>query len=320
VSDIGPFSTATELLAALRARQVSAAELAEMYIDRIERLDGPLNAIPIRTFDRARTAAKEADERRAHGDDAPLLGIPMTLKESEQVGGLPQSAGIPDLKEYVPNEDGTGARKTFAAGAGLLGKTNIPVSLGDWQADSPNYGRTNNPWDLARTPGGSTGGGGAALAAGLTPLEVGSDIGGSIRVPAAYCGAWGHRPSETALPKSGVFPMGDNPNPASLMGVRGPLARSAFDLELLFDVLAGPDKGEDIAWQLHIPAARAEKLSDFRVAVMPALSFTPVAKDVATKVEELAAFLSTQGAKVSTAMPGWTSTPITRTTCGCSRR
>ena len=132
----------------------------------------------------------------------------MTLKESTQVAGLPQSAGITPLKDYRPEADGPIARSVFAAGSCLLGKTNIPVALGDWQADSPVYGRTNNPWDLDRTPGGSTGGGAAALAAGFTPLEIGSDIGGSIRVPAAYCGVYGHRPSETAVPRTGSFPFG----------------------------------------------------------------------------------------------------------------
>ncbi len=151
----------------------------------------------------------------------------MTLKESTQVAGLPQSAGIEPFKDYRPTTDGPIATSVFTAGACLLGKTNIPVALGDWQADSPVYGRTNNPWDLGRTPGGSTGGGAAALAAGMTPLEIGSDIGGSIRVPAAYCGLYGHRPSETAIPRAGSFPLADRPNPAFVMAVQGPLARSA---------------------------------------------------------------------------------------------
>src|SRR5262245_114312 len=172
-------------------------------------------------------------------------------------------------KDYRPAIDGPIATRVFGAGAGLLGKTNIPVALRDWQADSPVYGRTNNPWDVSRTPGGSTGGGGAALAAGLTPLEVGSDIGGSIRVPAAYCGVYGHRPSETAIPKSGSFPQADLSHPARLMGVQGPLARSAFDLELLFDVLIGPEPGEALGWTLTLPPARHQRLADFRVALLP---------------------------------------------------
>jgi amidase len=303
--EIGPFSTATEMLAALRAGEVSSAELTEMHIGRIEQFDPRLNAIAVPTFERAREEAQRADARRAAGEHAPLLGLPMTLKESEQIAGLPQSAGIPALKAYRAGSDGPAARATIGNGACLLGKTNIPVALGDWQADSPNYGRTNNPWDVSRTPGGSTGGGGAALAAGMTPLEVGSDIGGSIRVPAAYCGVWGHRPSETAIPRSGAFPQADVPNPAALMGVQGPLARSAFDLELLFDLMAGPDAGEDAAWSLTIPAARHAQLEGFRVAVMPRLGLAPAAPEMHARVDELAAFLSGKGATVSEALPGF---------------
>src|SRR5690606_25978301 len=149
-------------------------------------------------------------------------------KESEQAAGLPQTAGMEAWRDHRPADDGRIAARMLAAGAALLGKTNIPVALADWQANNPIYGRTNNPWDLERSPGGSTGGGAAALAAGLTPLEIGSDIGGSIRVPAAFSGVYGHRPSATAVPRSGDFPGASLPNPAQIMGVQGPLARSAF--------------------------------------------------------------------------------------------
>ena len=300
---IGPFSTATEMLSALRARKVSSSELVDMYLKRIEQLDGPLNSIPVRTADRARDAAKLADAALARGQRAPLLGLPMTLKESTQTAGLPQTAGIELLKDYKPATDGPIAKAVFAAGACLLGKTNIPVALGDWQADSPVYGRTNNPWDLRRTPGGSTGGGGAALAAGLTPLEIGSDIGGSIRVPGTYCGVYGHRPTETAIPRPGSFPLADAPNPAALMGVQGPLARSAEDLELLFDVVAGPEVGEDAGWRLDLPQARCARLGEFRVAVMPTFPWVKPSAEMQGKVDALAGFLSQQGAKVAQAMP-----------------
>ena len=300
---IGPYSTATEMLTALRARKVSSVELVEMHVKRINERDGALNAIPIRTADRARDAARLADAALARGQRAPLLGLPMTLKESTQTAGLPQTAGIVAFKDYRPAGDGPLASAVFSAGACLLGKTNIPVALADWQADSPIYGRTNNPWDLTRTPGGSTGGGGAALAAGLTPLEIGSDIGGSIRVPGAYCGVYGHRPSETAIPRAGVFPLADLPNPAAVMGVQGPLARSAEDLELLFDVLAGPVLGEDVAWKLVLPEARHAALKDFRVAVMPPMPWVKPASEMQGKVDALATFLSQRGAKVAQAMP-----------------
>lgn len=307
---IGPFSTATQMLAALDAREISSVELAELHLARIEAHDGALNAVPVRTPERARAAAAAADEARARGERSgggrlgALAGLPMTLKESTMTAGLPQSAGIPPLQGHVPATDGPIARAVFAAGAGLLGKTNVPVALSDWTADSPVYGRTDNPWDRGRSPGGSTGGGGAALATGMTPLEIGSDIGGSIRVPAAFCGIYGHRPSETAVPKSGAFPFGDGPNPASVMGVQGPMARSAFDLELLFDVVAGPDAGEDVAWRLVLPPARHERLADFRVALLPPdlLGAVP-SSAMQARVDEVAALVRAAGATVATVAP-----------------
>ena len=304
--EIGHYSTATEMLAALDAKTISSAELVDLHIARIEAHDGALNAIPVRTIERAREAAEHADEARASGrttSGGALLGLPITLKESTQTAGLPQSAGLLPLKDYRPATDGPVARSVFAAGACLLGKTNIPIALSDWQADSPVYGRANNPWDLERTPGGSTGGGAAALAAGMTPLEIGSDIGGSIRVPAAYCGLYGHRPSETAIPKHGGYPFGDLVNPGVVMAVQGPLARSATDLELMFDVVAGPVEGEDVGFHMQLPAARHDQLADFRVAVMPELSLVQPSAEMAAKVEELAAVLGRAGAKVAEVMP-----------------
>ncbi len=300
---INHYSSAGDMLAALRAREISATELTELHIARIEAHDGELNAIPVRTFERARAQARAADKRRAAGEEAPLLGLPMTLKESTQAAGLPQTAGIPAFKDHVPTSDGLIAASVFEAGAALLGKTNIPLALSDWQADSPVYGRTNNPWDRSRTPGGSTGGGGAALAVGMTPLEVGSDIGGSIRVPAAYCGVYGHRPSETAVPKSGSFPLADLPNPAFLMGVQGPLARTAGDLELLFDVVRGPDIGEEVGWQQALPPPRREALGEFRVAVIDSVLGIHGSSQMLAKLDELASLLSRAGARVEAVQP-----------------
>jgi amidase len=182
------------------------------------------------------------------GEDAPLRGLPMTLKESINVRGLRTTAGMTMWKDFRSEHDAPVTLRVKGAGAVVMAKTNVPQMLSDWQSSNPVYGRTNNPWDLARTPGGSTGGGAAALAAGLTPLEFGSDIGGSIRVPAAFCGVYGHRPSETAMARSGQFPMPPMPNAAVVMGVQGPLARSAADLELALDVAVGPEVGEDVAW------------------------------------------------------------------------
>ena len=302
---INPFARAKDMLAALEAKEISSRELTELHIRRIEELDGELNSIPIHTFERARAMADEADERRARGERTPLLGLPHTTKESNEVAGLEQTAGIPELKGRRAEMDGPVPAKVFAAGAPLLGKTNIPIALGDWQANSPNYGRTNNPWDLSRSPGGSTGGGSAALAAGLTPLEFGSDIGGSVRIPPAFCGVYGHRPSDTLWPRHGAFPMSSHPNVSAVLAVQGPLARSAYDLEIAIDVVAGPDPGEDVAWRLELPAPRANRLADFRVAVLPAVDWVPVSSETRARVHETASWLSAQGAKVAEASPAF---------------
>jgi len=266
--DISPFARAVDMMAALDAGRVSSAELVEMHIARIARLNPALNAVIIETFDRARAMAADADARRARGERTPLLGLPHTTKESNAVAGMLQSAGIPELAGFRASEDGPVPAAVFAAGAPLLGKTNIPVALGDWQADSPNYGRTNNPWDLGRSPGGSTGGGSAALAAGLTPLEFGSDIGGSTRVPAAFCGVYGLRPSETLVPRSGQYPIPPTPNWGAVLGAQGPLARSAEDIDAALAVIAGPDVGEDRAWRVELPPPRCTSLRGARIAVL----------------------------------------------------
>ena len=218
-----PFASATELLAGLRAGTISSSELTDLYIRRIEKYDTKLNAVVVRDFERARQAARAADQ----GGAGALRGLPITLKESINVTGLGTTCGVPEWKSFVSQHDAPAWARLREAGAVLMGKTNVPPMLADWQSANPVYGRANNPWDLGRTPGGSSGGSAAALAAGLTALEVGSDIGGSIRVPAAFCGVYGHRPSETLLPRSGQFPMPPTPNAAVVMAVQGPLARSA---------------------------------------------------------------------------------------------
>lgn len=300
---IDAFATATRMLAAMDARTVSAVELLELHRRRIERYNPSLNAIVEPDFERARRDAEAADARRGRGESAALLGLPMTLKESYNVRGLRTTCGMPFWKDFRSEHDAPVTSRVKAAGAVVMAKTNVPQMLADWQSANPIYGRTNNPWDLARTPGGSTGGGSAALAAGLTPLEFGSDIGGSIRVPAAFCGIFGHRPSETAMPRSGQFPYPPMPNAAVVMGVQGPMARSAEDLELALDVAAGADTGEDVAWRLALPAARRERLAGFRVAVLPTLDWVPIDAEIATALDSLASRLERLGCQVKTAQP-----------------
>lgn len=303
-SSIDGFSTASQMLQALRQRQISAVEILELHQRRIERYNPQLNAIIITCFEQARAAAEAADAARARGADAALLGLPMTLKESINVRGLPTTAGIPAWSQDRADFDAAATQRTQTAGAVLMGKTNVPPMLADWQSDNDVFGRTNNPWDLTRTPGGSTGGGAAALAAGLTPLEVGSDIGGSIRVPAAFCGLYGHRPSDSALPRSGQLPFPPVPNPLGIMGVQGPLARGAADLELALNVLAGPEGGEEVAWRLTLPPPRHERLSAYRVAVLPPIAWVPVDAEIMAAQEELVSRLSQAGAHVKMVQPG----------------
>ncbi|HLZ26229.1 MAG TPA: amidase family protein [Chloroflexota bacterium] len=296
------FGPARAMLAALAEKAVSSVELTELHLARIARYNPALNAIVVPAAD-PRAVAAEADAAIARGDDRRLLGMPVTLKESMNVRGLPTTVGVPDWATYRATDDGAIAARVLGAGGVLLGKTNIPPMLADWQANNPIYGRTVNPWDAALTPGGSTGGGAAAVAAGLSPLEFGSDIGGSIRVPAAFCGIFGHKPSETAVPRSGQFPFPVRPNAASVMGVQGPLARSAEDLELGLDVVMGPEVGEDVGWRLQLPAPRGQRLADLRVAIMPRLDWLPVSAEILAALDTLASRLSGAGARVGSAAP-----------------
>ena len=194
------FSSIAELTTALRSRRMSASELLESVIARIEALDQRINAVVVRDFDRAKDAAKAADAALARGEDRPLLGIPVTLKEPFNVVGLPTTWGFQEFRDFVPTEDALAVSRLKQAGAVIIGKTNIPVGLREFQSYNDIYGTTNNPWDLARTPGGSSGGSAASLAAGLAFLSAGSDIGGSIRTPASFCGIYGLKPTMALCP------------------------------------------------------------------------------------------------------------------------
>src|SRR6201996_2435245 len=263
------FASATDVAVALAAKKVSAVELAQDVIGRIERHDGKINAVCVRDFARGLDAARAADAALARGESRPLLGIPMTVKESYNVGGLPTTWGIPAQKDFVPPDDALSIARIKDAGGVILGKTNVPLSLGDWQSYNDIYGTTNNPYDLGRTPGGSSGGSSAALAAGYGALSLGSDIGGSLRVPAFHCGVYAHKPTQGLVPFRGHIPPPLPPLPSDRdMGSIGPMARSAADLSLLFDVIAGPDPLDGgKAFSLSLPRPRHTELKSFRVLV-----------------------------------------------------
>ncbi|MDO8401670.1 MAG: amidase [Bradyrhizobium sp.] len=299
------FKSATELSAALAAKQVSAVELAQDAIGRIERHDGRINAICVRDFARGLEAARAADAARARGETAPLLGIPVTVKESYNVAGLPTTWGFPPQKDFVASEDALSICRVKQAGGVILGKTNVPVGLADWQSYNEIYGTTNNPFDLGRTPGGSSGGSSAALAAGYGPLSLGSDIGGSLRVPAFHCGVYAHKPTYNIVPPRGHTPPPFPPIPLDRdLAVIGPMARSAADLSLLLDVMAGPDPLDNgVGYRLALPPSRHTALKDFRVLVIDSDPVLPSDKDVRGSIERLADNLAKSGVSIARHSP-----------------
>jgi amidase len=285
------FRTTTALVEALHSGRISATEALSHSIRRIEALDGKLNAVIVRDFERARAAATAADAELARGERRALLGVPMTVKESFNVAGLPTTWGTPGTGATA-EKDAIAVRRLKTAGAIIVGKTNVPTNLGDVQTVNAVYGLTRNPWNLARTPGGSSGGSAAALAAGLVPLELGSDLGGSLRFPAHCCGIFAHKPTYGLIPLRGHAPPGA---PDVLFGgdpdlaVVGPMARCAADLMLAFDLLAGPDDAEAVGYKLALPPARHARLSEFKVLVLdehPALSLANEVRAAIARFEE----------------------------------
>ncbi|WP_435155480.1 amidase [Amycolatopsis sacchari] len=300
---------AEELLTALRAGDVTSLELTDEAITRIERDDKVLNAICVADFDRARSAAREADRARARGEDRPLLGIPVTVKESYNIAGLPTTWGVPRYRDFVPTEDAVQVSRLKAAGAVVLGKTNVPLGLQDIQTFNELYGTTSNPWAHDRTPGGSSGGSAAALAAGFGALSIGSDLAGSLRTPAHFCGIYAHKPTLGLVANRGMVFPGTPALPVDLdLAVVGPMARTARDLTLLLDVMAGPDPltvGK--AYQLTLPPARHERLSEFRVLVLDEHPHIATGSAVRAGVQRVAAALADGGARVerhSALLPG----------------
>ena len=290
--------TALELAAKVRNREVSSVELTQLYIDRIERLDGDINAVVVRTFDDALARAREADRALAGGASlGPLHGVPMTIKESYAIGGTHTTWGNEMFRDNIARADGLAVQRFRAAGAHFLGKTNVPVDLADFQSFNPIYGTTGNPWNVERTPGGSSGGSAAALAAGFTALEAGSDIGGSIRNPAHFCGVFGHKPTYAVIPMSGHELVEGIPD--ADLAVCGPLARGADDLHLALDIMAGPAPREALAWRLDLPPADFERLADLRVALWPSDDLAPVAEEIADRVDMIGEVLEKAGATVS---------------------
>src|SRR5258706_3526655 len=278
-----PFATAAETADAVRKKKISASELVDLTFQRIDRHNPTLNAIVWEGREAAIARAGDAGEALAQGHASGVLhGAAGTIKESFAYRGSPNTWGLPSLKDATSPRTAVAVERLESAGAIVIGKTNVPVMLGDWQSYNPIYGTTNNPWDLARTPGGSTGGGAAALAAGLGCLTIGSDLSGSIRIPAHFCGVYGHKPSLGLVSLEGFQPGPWDGSPGYPMdlSVAGPLARSARDLALVLNVL-GEANGDDAkAWTWRMPAPRHTRLEDFRIGYVFDDAIAPMASDI----------------------------------------
>lgn len=301
------FDSAITLAQRMRNKELGSRELTEFMVERIERLDPLVNAVVVRDFERGLEAADRADQAFARGEDlGPLHGLPMTIKEAYDIEGLATTWGVPAFATNIATSDAAVVRAFQNAGAHFIGKTNVPLQLADFQSYNDLYGTTSNPWNLERTPGGSSGGASAALCAGLTPLESGSDIGGSIRNPAHYCGVYGHKPTYGVVPGDGHSLPGADAPPD--LAVVGPMARSAEDLALSLRLVAGPDSFNDAGWKVALPPAPERALSDYRVAIWPTDPVCPVSTAVADRVQQLADRLARLGATVSDrARPDFTS-------------
>ncbi len=292
------FSSAKKLASRIRRRSIGCLELLDFFLDRVRRYNPALNAIVAIDIEGARRKAKAADRAIRNGKAlGPLHGVPMTVKESFDIAGLPTTFGLTQYRNNLAARDALAVDRLKAAGAVIFGKTNVPVMLADWQTFNPIYGTTNNPWDLTRTPGGSSGGAAAALAAGLTGLEVGSDIGASIRNPAHYCGVYGHKPtydicSPTGHNLPGILTHKD-------ISVVGPLARHAEDLELALDVIAGPSTIDARGWQLKLPKSKKSRLREFRVGVLLSAATAEVDQDIQALLQQLVEYLARSGVKVT---------------------
>ena len=261
------YSSAVAIADRIRQREISSREAVDYFLARVETLDKRINSVVTIDAERARTEADAADAALARGElRGRLHGVPMTIKDSFQTVGMRTTSGAPELASFIPTEDAWPVARLREAGAVIFGKTNLPIYAGDLQSYNKVFGTTNNPHDVSRTPGGSSGGSAAALACGFTPLELGSDIGGSIRLPSHMSGIVGHKPSYGIVPAHGQIPGPPGTLTLADLAVAGPMARTIQDLKLGLDIMAGPNRWEKPAWHLELPPPRRPTLKQYRVA------------------------------------------------------
>ncbi len=299
-------ASAMDAAQAIRAGKISSVELTRLMLERQEKFNSELNAIIYPISDEALAVAKKADEDLAKGIiHGPLHGVPITIKDSFNLKGTPTTWGMPFAKNNIAQEDAVAVARLKAAGAVVLGHTNVPVMLGDHQSFNDIYGRSNNPWDLERTPGGSTGGGAAALASGMSYLSLGSDIGGSIRVPASFCGAFGHKPTIDLVPQIGHQPPIPDIGPPISYGlpVCGPLARSAGDLMTAMSIVGGPAGDQAIAYSWKMPEPRKTRLQDFRIRYVLDDPNCPVSSEIRPVMERAIKAFRAAGVRLEEGWP-----------------
>ncbi len=283
------FSSTMQLAAAIRAGHVSATDVLEAHLAQINTHNPTLNAIITMDAERAYERAREADEALARGQVwGPLHGVPFTLKDAHATAGMRTTTGFPPLADYVPQEDSIVTARLKAAGGILIGKTNVAMLLADYQSTNPIFGRTNNPWNIERTPGGSSGGAAAALAAGMTPFEIGTDLSASIRIPAHFCGVFGLKPTEQRVPLTGLIPGLPGPRPVRIMSCIGPMARTVEDLALLYSIIAGPDGRDTEVQPVPVDDVPQLELKQLRIAFAPTFPGFPVAAEIRDAIEALA--------------------------------
>jgi amidase len=297
------FGTASQAVRAIRSGAISSHELVQHTFQRIKRHNPKINAFVTLIEEHALLRAKEADDALARGQTwGPLHGLPILIKDTFATAGVVTTYGSKEFKNFVPNQDSLAVSRLKQAGAIIIGKTNTPPFGGDHQTFNEVAGTTNNPWDLRRTPGGSTGGGAAALAAGLGFLELGSDMGGSIRSPAHFCGLFGHKTTFGVVPRSGPSLPGASPRAIDNLWVIGPLARSSQDLLLQLDLIGGPEPPEALAYRWSLPAPRGTRLKDYRLGYMVTDPFCPPTGEVLDLLQRAVDELRRHGAELQ---PGW---------------
>ena len=296
--------SARELAGRIARRELSAVEALDAHLARIERRNPELNAVVSLDIQAARRQAESADSSLARGElRGPLHGVPLTLKDGNDVAGLRTTLGT-ELFDRVADEDGAVAARLRRAGAIIIGHTNVAPLLADYQSANPIFGRTSNPWNLGRTAGGSSGGAAAAVAAGLTPLEIVSDLGGSIRLPAHFCGVYGLKPTEHRVPMTGFFRLPPGvPRTVRILSCLGPLARNLDDLALALSIVAGPDGVDTEVPPVPLVDNAVAGIADLRIAYATTVPGAVVARSLGERVEHVARLAAKAGARVEERLP-----------------